>query len=266
MGWLDAFTGAAAKKASGAQVAALREANQMSHWGGDEARQQLIGNAIPEIEQGYGNALSALQQYYPEAQGYAGQATAAYAPMTAYGKTGVDAYQSAMGLGPEGAAGMNAFQNTPGYQFARDQGLDAVMRSASAQGLLASGNTSADLAKYATGLADQTYGSYLSRLNPLMSMYGTGIAGQASGLTNQANLASGMGTNTANLHKGMGQDMANIYGQAGQTYLDEARSRAGILGQIGQAQAGGILGAANAQGNTIMSGLNLVSKLAGGFV
>jgi hypothetical protein len=45
--------------------------------------------------------------------------------------------------------------------------------------------------------------------------------------------------------------------------MDEGRARAGISGQMGQAQAGGIMGAANAQAGTINAGLNLVGSLAG---
>ena len=96
-------------------------------------------------------------------------------------------------------------------------------------------------------------------------MYGTGVAGQASGLTNQANLASNMGANVGNVHTGQAGALGSIYGNVANTYMNEANNRAGILGQIGQTQAQGIMGAANAQGQTVNAGLGLIGKLAGGF-
>ena len=48
-------------------------------------------------------------------------------------------------------------EQTPGYQFTRDQGLQAVQNSAAARGLGVSGAALKGAATYATGLADQTY-------------------------------------------------------------------------------------------------------------
>jgi hypothetical protein len=131
MGIFDAYTGKAAKNAANALTTGLREGNSVLEWGGDAARNNL--EDVAKL----------------------------YKPMTKYGQTGVDAYMGAMGLGPQGQAGMEAFRNTPGYQFALEQGEDSVMRNANARGMLAGGNTSVDLMRYGTGLADQTYGSYL---------------------------------------------------------------------------------------------------------
>ena len=228
MGILDGFTGAAAKKASAAQIAGLRDSNDILQWGGDNARDE------------YENALKLLKRQY----GVAGDL---YKPMTEMGLGGVNAYQTAMGLGPGGMdAGTAAFRNTPGYKFALDEGTDAALRSASARGMLASGNTDADLMRLGTGLADQTYGSYLQRLTPLMNMYGTGVTGQANAAT------------------GYGNAGANMYSNMANSYMNEGNSRAGVLGQIGQAQAGGIMGAANAQGgllNSILGGVGELAKL-----
>lgn len=276
MGWLDAFTGAAATKAAGVQASGIQKAQKQGikaiEGGFGDARNQLEQYAIPAVNQGYGDALAALEKYYPEAQGYAGQATAAFDPMITASAGAVGAYGDAAGAnGVEGnARAVTNFQAGPGYQFTRDQGLDAINRTAASRGLLASGNNTVDLLKYSTGLADQTWGNYLSRLQPLMQMYGQGIAGRAGGLTNQAQLASGMGTSIAGVNTGRGNALAGIYGDIGNLYGQEGLSRANILTnlgtQIAQTQAGGIMGRANAQAGTIMGGLNLVSKLAGGFM
>jgi hypothetical protein len=227
MGWLDAYTGKAAKEAGRAAVMGQREAADMAAWGGESARGQ------------YGQGLDFLKQYY-------GEAGQKYQPMTAYGKTGVDAYQAAMGLGPQGAAGMDTFRNTPGYQFALEQGEDSVMRNAAARGMLAGGNTSTDLMRYGTGLADQTYQSYLKNLNPIMDMYKTGVAGEAGALGSIA------------------QGGANAYTNMGNSYMNEAQRRSGYLAGAGEANAAGIMGQANAQAQTINAGLDLASKLATG--
>jgi hypothetical protein len=205
MGWLDAFTGAASKNVANATATGLREGNQMLEWGGQSARKRL------------------------EAAGKL------YRPMTGFGLEGVNAYRTAMGMGEGGMEdAQEAFRATPGYEFARDQGLDAINRTAASRGMLAGGNNSVDLLKYSTGLADQTYGNYLNRLNPLMSMYGQGIQGQGNALTGIAN-----------------------------NYMAEAQGRARGLAGIGEANAGGIMGAANAQGGMINQGLGLVGKLLG---
>jgi phage gp37-like protein len=279
MGIMDLFSGKSGRKAAMAQMQALQAAQGQATGAIDTGLAEGLkyltgpGGATQALQGGYGQALDALKQFYPEAQGFAGKATAAYDPMIATGRTGVDAYTAAMGLGPAGSAGTEAFRNTPGYQFQMDQGLDAVNRTANARGLLGSGNTTTDLLKYSQGLADQTYGSYLSRLSPLMQMYGQGIAGQAGGLTNQANLANTQGAARATLGTGLGSGMAGIYGQAGQMPLAAAGQKAGIIGNMGsqyaQTLGQGMMAGQQAMGNqmnAIMGGLNLVSKLAGGFM
>ncbi|MDD5688481.1 MAG: hypothetical protein PHE88_11700 [Elusimicrobia bacterium] len=59
-------------------------------------------------------------------------------------------------------------QQTAGYQFAKDQGEQAINRSAAAKGMLGSGNVLAELAKYGQGMASQEYGGQVNRLSDLM--------------------------------------------------------------------------------------------------
>ena len=70
----------------------------------------------------------------------------------------------------------NSLRSLPGYQFAQDQGIQALDRSAAARGRLNSGRQSKDLMRFGTGLADQTYGNQFARL---MSggQYGMGALG-----------------------------------------------------------------------------------------
>lgn len=87
----------------------------------------------------------------------------------------------------------DSLRSLPGYQFAQEQGVQALDRGANARHMLDSGRSSKDLLRFGTGLADQTYGSQLSRLMGLNqqgfaqgmsaqgaqnSAYGQGLQGQ----------------------------------------------------------------------------------------
>jgi hypothetical protein len=56
------------------------------------------------------------------------------------------------------------FYQSPDYQFALDQGMKGLDRSAAARGRLYSGGYGQDLTNYAQGLATQNYGNYYGRL------------------------------------------------------------------------------------------------------
>jgi hypothetical protein len=92
------------------------------------------------------------------------------------------------GLGFEGPQQAQAvrsmFQESPGYQFQMDQGLEAIKRAAAGRGTLAGGQTSMDLMKFGQGLANSEWGNYLGRLENLSR---TGLA--AAGLRQQRDMA-----------------------------------------------------------------------------
>lgn len=54
-------------------------------------------------------------------------------------------------------------ENLPGYQFTRDQGLKAVQANAAARGLGSSGTAIKGAERFASGLADSTYGQQFDR-------------------------------------------------------------------------------------------------------
>lgn len=87
-----------------------------------------------------------------------------------------------------GGAGSNAIQasleSLPGYQFARTQGLKATQNAAAARGLGVSGAAMKGAAKFATGLADQTYGDQVGRLQNVATM-GQNAAAQTGSLATQ---------------------------------------------------------------------------------
>lgn len=139
------------------------------------------------------------------ATGYLDQAGGLYKGMADLGQSNMGYYKDALGLGGEAgnAATMDRFQQGPGYQFAMDQGLSALERGAAARGSLQSGQTGIDTLKYATGLADQTYGSWMDRLGDFNTLntglYSQGTQGQAGALGSLADLAVGTGDRRLNL-------------------------------------------------------------------
>jgi hypothetical protein len=144
---------------------------------------------------------------------------------------------------------------TPGYQFALQQGQNAVQDSAAASGGLLSTGAQKTLANYTTGLAENTYNDTYNRaLAEYQQSY---------------NIFQGNQTNTFNRLaslSGMGQTAATTLGQQGQA----AAGNVANINLTGGAQQGNSLmnaGAATASGyagiaNSINSGLSSISQYA----
>lgn len=90
----------------------------------------------------------------------------------------------------QAAPDFSSFINSPDYQFAREEGLRGIQRSAAARGGLASGNTLARLNQFNSGLASQQFGNYTNRLASI-----AGAGQQAS--QGQAQLSENFGANSA---------------------------------------------------------------------
>lgn len=105
-----------------------------------------------------------------------GQFTQEAEPWKQQGLQALTQQSALMGLGGESPeAQLAALMNSPGYQFRLDQGNQAINRSAAAKGMLGSGNTLAELARYGQGYASNEYGNRLSQLGNL-STQGMGQA------------------------------------------------------------------------------------------
>lgn len=165
--------------------------------------------ALGYLDKGFSGASGALDQAY--------QPLAALA--SKYG-AGTDLYLDALGVrGAEGnARATGAFQTAPGYEFQRDQALDAVNRRRAISGMWDSGNTDLDLLKTATGLADQSYNSWLQNLGGLISpeltatQSGSAVKGSLADLyradaSDRVNVASGVtsGNMAANNYEAAGR-------------------------------------------------------------
>ena len=120
------------------------------------------------------------------------------APYIAAGDRASTALQGFLGLGGDPAATQKAFDNylgSTGYDFTRQQGLDAVTQSKAASGLLGSGATLKALDSYGAGVAQQYGQQYVGNLQGLA---GTGQAA-ASGLAGAGQAyANASGANTTN--------------------------------------------------------------------
>jgi len=166
-----------------------------------------------------------------------------------------------MGMGGTGAAVPNAYSNlfqpfnytadqyhqSPGYQFALGQGLEAINNSAAAKGMILSPNTSKSLASYATGLADQDF----------QQAYQNAYQAYTQNQSNTLNALSGMA--------GYGNTAAtNISGAAGTA----GSNNASLLSSLGTSLGGNIIGAGNAGaagqvgvGNAISGGISNLGNI-----
>lgn len=160
-----------------------------------------------------------------KAAGYLGQVNDQWAPHGAM-------YNNALGLGgAEGnQAARDAFQTSPGYDFALNQGLQATQRAASANGFLGSGNVMTALQDRGQGIANQEWGSWVDRL-------GQGAAARTGALNNLANLYTGDATQRVGLTQGTLQSImgANNQRAAGGQALGQSVGNAigGIGGFLG---------------------------------
>ena len=97
-----------------------------------------------------------------------------------------------------------ALEATPGYQFARTQGIQAAERSIGTRGL--TGALAKGIGRFVTGLADQTYGANVDRLRDATTIGANAAAGGGQ-------IGAQTGANVANTITGAGQATAS--GQVG---------------------------------------------------
>jgi hypothetical protein len=153
------------------------------------------------------------------------------APWRNIGTGAINSLGGLYGIHPDGTQGspfsqnsLDMFTKSPDYQFAFQQGTRATQFGEAARGNLLSGAGAKELTQFGQGLGAQQFGNYFNRLLGLAQMGGQAASGSASNA-----LAAG--------------------GQMGQT-----------IGNIGTAQASGVVGAANALGGAT-NNLMLYSSL-----
>lgn len=147
------------------------------------------------------------------------------APYMGVGKSAADTLSQIYGWGgaggasgPDSANALASFTNTPDYKFTFGQGVRALDMSAAANHTLNTGGMGRALTDYGQGAASTQYGNVIQRLISMMTLGAN--AGQGLGT---AGVGLGSNVNTAN-------------------------------SQLGQAQAGGIVGQANPWINAMNTG------------
>ena len=181
---------------------------------------------------GYGgaNAAAAASKAQQEAikkaiaeqnAGYAGQQTL-FNPYANMGTQGLQ-HLNALNSGD-----YSAFENSPDYQYALEQGLGAVDARAGAMGNLFSGGRATALNKEAQGLATQNLGNYRNSLMGQIGIGQWGTGGLSNALGNKTNAISD------------------------------------LLVGVGNAQAAGKIGAANSYSNAASNLMNFASSMWGG--
>ena len=123
-----------------------------------------------------------------------------------------------MGLNGK-SADYSSFLNSPDYQFALQQGMSNLDKSAAARGNLYSGGYGQQLVDYNQGLATQQYNNYYNK-----------IAGLANQGQTAAAALSGVGENYANQ---AGQNLANAANATASGYLSQGNAQAGLYNQLG---------------------------------
>ena len=124
---------------------------------------------------------------------------------------------------PFNQASINSFTNSPGYQFEKQQGIDAIDAQAAAQNQLLSGNTLKAIADYSSGLASQNFNSYADRLMALGNQGEGAAAHQATASGNASNSIAGTiqnaGTASANGIAGATNNVLGGFNQGINNYI-----------------------------------------------
>jgi hypothetical protein len=137
-----------------------------------------------------------------------------------------------------GGSAYGGFKATPGYDFRRQQGIDAIDASAAARGGLMSGRTLQDLTTFGDGIASQEYQNYMTRLAGMTDM-GMGAAG----------MQATAGNNAA---AGVGNALSAIGGAQAAGAIGKGNATAGMINNLA-----GTFGYMNKPGGGITVGSNL---------
>lgn len=207
--------------------------------------EQAAQQANAGVQAGYGQLSDLYSQGNNALTTNYGNASSLYAPLVASTGAGATAYGNASGA--NGTAGlkqaMSDFQNSGqygNYGFSLTQGLQALDRTHAAAGNLNSGNADTDTLNYATGLANNTYNSYLSGLQPYLGANASAVSGAAgidTGLGNALNandIAQGNAANTAQTTMGNNTAGATLNNyKVGSNILGAITGIGGLIGGTG---------------------------------
>lgn len=168
-------------------------------------------------------------------------------PWMTAGRDALTQYQGELGMGGPGF--VSKFRETPGYQFAVDEGEKGAVNNLRALGMGGSGAALKALTRFRTGLADQTYNTYLDRVK------GVADNGQ-SAATHLGDAGIQTAANIGGIRMGGANSIAGLT-------TGGAQNIAQNLISLGGAQASGTVGGTNSWLNALGNGLNNIGKSLG---
>ncbi|HLY64859.1 MAG TPA: hypothetical protein VKU60_04930, partial [Chloroflexota bacterium] len=157
---------------------------------------------------------------------------------------------------PLSDASLQAFQRSPDYQFALQQGIQAENASAAAKGGAISGGAAKELETFGSGLASQNLNSYLQRLQAL-SAQGESAAGSVGNIYEQ--LAGQQAGTISNAGSQIATTQLAGSDAAARATLGAAGARATGITSAAGAQAVGLTGASSAYANAVEQAANINS-------
>lgn len=199
-------------------------------------------NARAAQESAADKAMALQRETMAQQQRNYDQSRADMAPWLETGRTSLADLASQMSAGSFNTT-MDSTQLAadPGYQFRMAEGQKALERSASARGMLNSGGALRSLSRYSQGVASDEYQNAWSRNQA-----------EASGRFNRLASLAGVGQTAA-------QNLGSMGGQFSAQMGQGANNMSSLYGAMGNAQAAGAMGAANAVGG----GFNTFGALLG---
>lgn len=146
--------------------------------GGTQTGREGLNKSTRDVKKQYNDLLARMQGLY-----------------SPYTQAGAGALPQLQQMTAEGFKPGDLTQD-PGYKFALDQGLGAVQNRAGVQGSPFGGAAMADMQKFATGLASQTYNDAFSRwqtqVGNLQQMAGLGANAASAQSGNMADLLASL--------------------------------------------------------------------------
>jgi hypothetical protein len=226
-----------------------RQSCSICYWGGGDSPD--MSASIAASQSAADRSAGALQDYYTEASAY-------LAPWRNAGGAAVNQISGLLNLpGYTALDPTKTLEGTPGYQFLRDQGTEALRRYGAGTGLLSSGAGMKGALDYGQKLASTyAWAPYMSSLQNL-SGQGLGAAGTSGGYAMQA------GTGTANVYSTAGQQQAQLLQQ--QAIMDAQNQNSWMNDLMSGLGFGASLIAAPFTGGTSLAGaLGTGAKWLGG--
>jgi hypothetical protein len=211
-------------------------------------------NSAEDITQGINAGITTQQNTM-------GNINSLYATQLATGNSADTQLQKALGLNGQ-TVDPSTFENTPGYQFAVQQGTTAAESAAAANGNAYTPNTLTNVGQTVAGLASQNYNNYVSNL-----LQTAGLGSQANSTVANANLQTGENTSQLQQNSGVAQG-AGVSGVSNNVssllsglnssgVLSSAASGIGSLLSSGASAIGNLFSGSGSNSNSGSTGLNL---------